>query len=287
MKFTPWLVSQIKKYDFGVKFIVFSKKMLGMDQRYGISRINVAKQFPNYWPGSAGSYSSISKQAMLAISETIPLLANFTNKDNKIFTIQEFIVDFDFVNSQTLGDLFAHYGSDKSTNHDYHIIYAHILGRPTEISSVFEIGLGTNNIKVNSNMGSGGRPGASCRAFRDYLPNSTIYGADIDSEILFSEDRIYTYFLDQTDSGSFEALNHKIPNDFDLMIDDGLHCINANLRSLNYFLSRLKKGGFAVIEDIPEWSIDFWFVVPKLLDHDFKTWLVQTKNSYLFVVEKL
>ena len=281
------IIFHIKTFDFGRRLIISTKRILRMDQQYGVSFLNVAKEFPNYWPGSAGSYGSISKQAILAISETIPLLSSLTSRNHKIYSIEEFTSEFDSVNSQVLGDLFSHYGSDKSTSHDYHIVYAHILGVSTEIRSVFEIGLGTNNVKINSNMGSKGRPGASCRAFRDYLPNSVVYGADIDIASLFTEDRIYTFYLDQTDSDSFEALNGKIPENFSLMIDDGLHSINANLRSLKYFLTKLQRGGFAVIEDIPDWSIDFWHVVPSLLNKDFKTWLVKTKNSHLFVVERI
>ena len=70
--------------------------------------------------------------------------------------------------------------------------------------NILEIGLGTNNVDVVSNMGRDGIPGASLRAFRDYLINSKIYGADIDKSILFSEERIETYFVDQTNDTSFE-----------------------------------------------------------------------------------
>ena len=34
-----------------------------------------------------------------------------------------------------------------------------------KINSLFEIGLGTNNIKVRSNMGLDGKPGASIKSF--------------------------------------------------------------------------------------------------------------------------
>ncbi len=287
MRTFRWVLSLLKKYEFGKTAIAFVKKIVGMDQQFGISSINVAKSFPIYWPGSAGTYHSISKQAILAIRETIPLLANFVKGDEKVVSISDYTKRFVSVNDQILGDLLCFYGSDKSTNHNYHIAYAHILGEPEKIKKIFEIGLGTNNTSINSNMSKMGKPGASCRAFRDYLPNAIVYGADIDREILFEENRIFTHYLDQTDSKSFEALEHFMSGDFDLMIDDGLHSINANLRSLNFFLSKLRKGGFAVIEDIPEWSIDFWFLVPRLIGPVFESTIVRTKNSYLFVVEKL
>jgi hypothetical protein len=31
--------------------------------------------------------------------------------------------------------------------------------------------------------------------------------------------------------------------DFDLMLDDGLHCPDANLQSLKFFLRKIKIGG--------------------------------------------
>ena len=55
---------------------------------------------------------------------------------------------------------------------------------------VFELGLGTNNINIKSNMGKDGRPGASLYGWSEFFPNSEIFGADIDSEILFNTDKI-------------------------------------------------------------------------------------------------
>ena len=55
--------------------------------------------------------------------------------------------------------------------------------------NIFEVGLGTNNVDVPSNMGKDGKPGASLRAWRDYFPN-----ADIDTRILFKEDKIQTFY---------------------------------------------------------------------------------------------
>ena len=48
--------------------------------------------------------------------------------------------------------------------------------------NILEIGLGTNNPILVSTMGSNGRPGASLYSFREYLPKSNIYGADVDKK---------------------------------------------------------------------------------------------------------
>ena len=97
-----------------------------------------------------------------------------------------------------LESIFNKYGSDKANYHNYHYLYAWILKNPSEIKSLFEIGLGTKNSNVVSNMGKNGKPGASLKAFKEFLPNASIIGADVDSKILLEEERIKTFFVDQT-----------------------------------------------------------------------------------------
>jgi hypothetical protein len=106
-----------------------------------------------------------------------------------------------------LATLFNQYGSDKSSAHDYHLVYAPLLGpRRSDPLRLLEIGLGTNDPNVVSTMGPSGKPGASLRAFRDFCPNAQVFGADIDRRILFDEDRIRTYYVDQTRFSSFDEL---------------------------------------------------------------------------------
>ena len=77
------------------------------------------------------------------------------------------------------------------------------------IRNIFEIGLGTNYKNIVSNMGINGKPGASLRAFRDYCPNASVFGADIDKRILFEEERIKTFYVDQTDPVTFDPILEK------------------------------------------------------------------------------
>jgi hypothetical protein len=67
---------------------------------------------------------------------------------------------------------------------------------------VFECGVGTNNPNITSNMGVNGQPGASLRVWRDYFQNAEVFGADIDRGILFEEQRIRTFYVDQTNKDS-------------------------------------------------------------------------------------
>jgi hypothetical protein len=122
--------------------------------------------------------------------------------------------------TQKLGAYFNKYGSNKASDHDYHRVYGPLMAssRNNQVR-LLEVGLGTNNTDVTSNMGTRGRPGASLRAFRDYFPNASIFGADIDRRVLFQDERIKTVFVDQTDPEQFVELK-RLGNDFDFIIDD-------------------------------------------------------------------
>jgi SAM-dependent methyltransferase len=185
-----------------------------------------------------------------------------------------------------LDALFRTHGSDKSVDHDYHLVYAAILDQLPAGSSVLEVGLGTNNEDIVSTMGRSARPGASLRAFRDYLPESRVYGADIDRDILFHEERIQTFWVDQTSDESVRALEARLPGDLHLIIDDGLHSPNANLQILMLALRVMPSGGWLVIEDIIPAAQDVWRLVTALLPENFEATLVRAKEGDLFIVRR-
>ena len=187
-----------------------------------------------------------------------------------------------------LAELFALYGSDKSTTHNYHLIYGQILyGRRHQPLNILEIGLGTCNTDVPSNMGSQGKPGASVRAFRDWATNATVVGADIDRRVLFSEERIVTYFVDQTDPETLRELAQRFQkNSFDLFIDDGLHNTWANFNTLSIGLDLIKSNGAIVIEDISESYLPAWQAASIILDKDYYCRLIRTRNAYVCLIRK-
>lgn len=114
-----------------------------------------------------------------------------------------------------LGALFSRYGSDKASHpdeqattfawltHNYDFAYSEALGaRREDVKILLEVGIGTQNLNITSNMRSLGVPGASLRAWRDYLPNAHVIGADIDRSTFFHEDRITCVDVDQRDHTS-------------------------------------------------------------------------------------
>ena len=159
-----------------------------------------------------------------------------------------------FVWATDLCRLMAGHGSDKGVGwHTYTPFYqALFLDRREAVTALFEIGLGTNNEDTPSNMGAHGSPGASLRAWRDYFPNARVFGADVDRRVLFDEDRIETFFVDQRDPASFERLWADLPDlELDFLLDDGLHTYEAARLTLAQSIGKVKRGGYYIIEDVP------------------------------------
>src|SRR5580698_4521201 len=97
--------------------------------------------------------------------------------------------------------LFAKYGTDKRNCGYGHIYHALLYHRREAIRSVLEVGIGTT-AQMTSVAAPHYQPGGSLRAWRDFFPNATVLGLDIDPEVMFSEDRIYTKLCDSTNRQS-------------------------------------------------------------------------------------
>jgi len=154
------------------------------------------------------------------------------------------------------------FGSDKGRDwHNYTTVYSELFGplldRPLKI---FELGLGTNHPEFAFNMGEFGRPGASLRGWRTLFPKASVYGADIDREVLFQEDRIETFYCDQLDAASIRRLwsEPALTGGMDLIIDDGLHTFEGNTSFLSGSLEHLLPGGFYIVEDLHRDTLGHW-----------------------------
>ncbi len=228
----------------------------------------------NYWAYPALTYSAAN---------------NFPKQIGKILPERAQINHFTSLKEdKKLASLFEKYGSDKDRN-GYSSIYSNVIEKigKDEIS-LLEIGLGTNNPNMISSMGLKGKPGASLRAFRDYLPKGNIFGADIDKEILFSEERIRTGWVDQTNPSTLTQLIDEFGiQHFDLVVDDGLHSSEANLNTLLFWLDTAANGGWLVIEDIPERTIEIWQTVAYLLKSSgHHATIYRAVSGYIIVAQK-
>lgn len=258
----------------------------------GQTKLNIIWTFPFFVPYSAGNYQDKARLTIEAINQIFPLLSSLAktlnNKELAVQNIESLSEDQHNKSSSTaLKELLDEHGSDKANHHNYHHLYGAILRDKLEIKNIFEIGLGTNNTDVVSNMGSNGKPGASLRAFSDYCTNALVFGADVDKRILFDDKRIKTFFVDQTKSDTFNQILEKIPNNFDLVIDDGLHSPNANIASLEFGLKIVKAGGWVVVEDISEASICLWQTVAALLPNTYEPYIFSANKGGVFAVKRL
>lgn len=181
-----------------------------------------------------------------------------------------FDVQYHKNDSSILNVLADKYGSDKGEvspesnpyswpSHNYNDFYGLVFGiRRNDIKNVIECGLGTNNPNLKSSMGIDGKPGASLRMWRDFFPNANIVGCDIDKEILFIEERINTFYCDQTSSESvnnFVKEAEIIEGSVDIIIDDGLHEYHAGISFFENMIGYLRSDGIYIIEDVTHYDI--------------------------------
>lgn len=172
-------------------------------------------------------------------------------------------IRYDKHDRNKLTEMCQRHGSDKGSaketkspfpwdDHNYTDLYDLLFNHcRMDMRHVFELGIGTNYEDVESSMGVNGSPGASLRMWREYFPNAQIVGADIDTRILFKENRIKTYWVDQTSSQSIDEMWSAVGNQkFDIIIDDGLHNYDANICFFENSIGHLREGGIYIIEDV-------------------------------------
>ena len=172
------------------------------------------------------------------------------------------IIRYNKDTTNPFAELCDFYGSDKGSHtskhvypwpsHTYSDFYSSIYSnfRP-HVKKVYENGIGTNNLNFKSNMSITGVPGASLRVWRDYFHNALVIGTDIDVNTLFQEERIKTFFIDQTNDLVIERFWAECGEDnFDLMVDDGLHTASAGKTLFINSIDKLSNSGLYVIEDV-------------------------------------
>jgi hypothetical protein len=170
---------------------------------------------------------------------------------------------FNETKSTPLCEIMGKCGSDKGSlnidhsyhnhNHNYTTFYYSIFKHLREKKlRIFELGIGTNNVNIPSNMGKNGTPGASLFGWSEFFFNSHIFGADIDTDILFNTDKIKTFYCDQTDPEVIKKMWNEpdLQDNFDIIIEDGLHTFNANVTFFENSIHKLKPNGYFIIEDI-------------------------------------
>lgn len=128
------------------------------------------------------------------------------------------------------------HGSDKDVHHCYGPLYDFLLGHNRDRREpILEIGI---------------HRGASLRAWADAFPNATVHGIDIDPATAIDDHpRIVTHLTDVKDSLSLLGIA-AASGPFQLIVDDGSHCINDIIIAFGVLYPFLVANGYYIIEDI-------------------------------------
>jgi hypothetical protein len=141
------------------------------------------------------------------------------------------------------------YGTDKVSSHRYHEVYPEIFEKLSgKVINLFEIGIDE---------------GKSLKLWKEFEPNSNIFGMDIDFEIMNDDVKIF-----KGDQSNIEDLNRIIQQipECNIIIDDGCHIPNVQIKTFNHlFKNLLSDGGFYVIEDI---ECSYWDPLDSLYGYE-------------------
>jgi hypothetical protein len=142
---------------------------------------------------------------------------------------------------ESLTDLAVKYGTDKYGTHFYTQHYeTHFRKLRRRKLNILEIGIGGY---AHSDQG-----GSSLRMWRDYFPNSKIFGIDIYDKSFLDEERIKTFQGSQTDTDFLQKVCDEIGK-IDIIVDDGSHINQDVITSFKFLFPRLADHGIYVIED--------------------------------------
>ena len=176
-------------------------------------------------------------------------------------------------------------GTDKATIHSYTGVYEFLLSpyRNLEEVSLLEIGV---------------QWGGSSILWQKFLPNSNSFLVDIKDQRhkhvidLLDKERFRFYEMDGYLGESKDILMNDCPGGFDIIIDDGPHTLDSQVKCINHYFPMLKKGGVLIIEDIQ--SFDHMEIlkefVPKEYQENVKIFdlrsIKQRYDDLMFVIHK-
>ncbi len=114
-----------------------------------------------------------------------------------------------------------------------------------------------NDVKTFVEIGV--RDGASLRMWKEYFPNATIYGIDIDARCeQHNEDNIEIIIGDQNDDTFLNNIKNKFKSTgIDILLDDGSHITTHQIKTFDCLYPVVNKNGLFIIEDLAN-SYEEW-----------------------------
>jgi len=165
--------------------------------------------------------------------------------------------------------------TDKHTGHSYipHLYDELFFPYKDKENTILEIGI---------------REGDSLRMWEKYFPNSLIYGVDNCQDLVFKNGRRKNYDSLKTsrvtpiiDDAYDEEFVKTLPM-FDIIIDDGPHTLESQIKTVELYLDKLNPNGVLVIEDIQSMDNvnEINKHIPDSYENSYCVDLRKIKNSY-------
>ena len=144
---------------------------------------------------------------------------------------------------ETLRELGLKYRTDKMKPYLSHLGLGYMEGYERHFATIRDT--------VTSVLEIGVRFGNSLPIWRDYFPKAMVYGLDCNEDCakLTFGDRVKITIGHQEDSQILADLI-KLSGGFDIVIDDGSHLVEHQLKSLEVLLPAVRAGGIYAIEDL-------------------------------------
>lgn len=186
----------------------------------------------NALKGKRRSFSKLFRSEVTPAEKSAPIEFDFpdANRDTEP-SPYPFQIDHD----NLLAELGAKYQPTKR-HHNYLIYYwKHFRDIRLQVERVLEIGVQTDRC---------------LKMWEEFFPNATILGADIDPDCkAFEGGRRKVMIGDQGNRQFCRDLVSEAGGAFDIIIDDGSHMVEHQIKSFNWLFPSLTEHGIYVIED--------------------------------------
>lgn len=167
------------------------------------------------------------------------------------------------------------YGTNKANYHGYTRFYNSLFKEKREsMKHFFEIGIDT---------------GSSLFMWRDYFPNATIYGVDINVvSAVKNQERILWSVCDQSSQQQLETVVSSWGKPtFDAIIDDGGHVVSQQRVSIETLWKYVAPGGIYVIEDLHTNIPELFYNHAHMLPHQITKYLDEPKSNHMRILESM
>jgi SAM-dependent methyltransferase len=142
------------------------------------------------------------------------------------------------INELSLKQICSIYATDKNCLHCY-------------IDEVYEELLKGLRVSADKVLEIGAYNGASVMMWKEYFNRAQIFTIDnVPCQQISNRERIVSYL---GDAYGYDILK-ELPNDFDIIIEDGSHKIEDMSFVVVEYLKKLKPNGILVVEDIPDFN---------------------------------